>query len=163
MLITVERHEDFEGMLLIRGLSKGSSTYIGTIRLYTIGNKTAITYTSDVLGSNHVFIYHKKEAEYGQKSAEILHMQLDSQILDPILKESNVPKEYKVRASALMNGEIEVKLMHIESGDIKVLSAVEGLDHAVDIFEDIPVEVKPSTALSSEETLVHLFMDTLLT
>lgn len=167
MLITVERHDEFEEILQARGLFKEASTHMGTIRLYTIDNKTVVTYTSDGTETNYVFVQKKstdseEKDESSSKKAHPLSIHLSKQILDPILRETHTPKDYKVKKSILHNGEIEVSLIHIESGDIKVLSAVEGLDHAIDVFDDIPVEVKQTHFCALEETLIHIFMSALL-
>lgn len=165
MLITVERHDDFEEMLLARGLFKEGLEHMGTIRLYLLDNKTIVTYASNAGDVNYVFIRResdRKNESTDFKEASTLAMCLSNQILDPILRESYTPKEYKVKKSVLYNREVSVRLIHIESGDIKVFSAVEGLDHAADIFEDIPVEVKQTQFLTLEKAAAHLFMNTLL-
>ncbi|KAH9385648.1 uncharacterized protein NEMAJ01_0544 [Nematocida major] len=162
MLIAVEKHEDIESILLGNGLSKRSSTYTGTIRLYVIENKTSITYTSNT-ANNYVFTQKQSSSKTGEAENEIPHLniELSQQILDPILKESHAPKEYKLKETILFNNEIEIKLINIESGDIKVLTAVEGLDHAVEIFDDIPVETMPIGSAPLDKTLCLLFMRTL--
>lgn len=165
MLITVERHDDFEEILLARGLFREGTSYIGTIRLYAIDKKTVVTYTSDREGHNYVFIHKnmiQENESKGDKNTYSPGMRLSKQILDPILRESHTPKEYKVKRTLLYNGEIGVRLINIESGDIKVLSAVEGLDHAIEIFEDVPVEIKETQSLKLEEALTNIFISALL-
>ncbi|EIJ89148.1 hypothetical protein NEPAR06_0309 [Nematocida parisii] len=175
MLITTEKHEDFETTLLEWGLSKGASSYIGEIQLYTINGKAVITYTSHVSENNYVYVYNsssaageskekEKEKNKSARAAEptYISLQLCKQILNPIIKEAHKPKEYKVKESVIFNGQVEMKLLHIESGDIKVMTGIEGLDHAVEIFNDLPVEKKSISADTLEEMLCQLFMNTLL-
>ncbi|OAG32677.1 hypothetical protein NEIG_00741 [Nematocida sp. ERTm5] len=176
MLITTEKHEDFETTLLEWGLSKGASSYIGEIQLYTINGKAVITYTSHVSENNYVYVYNPSSAagESNEKEKEksgeptraveptYISLQLSKQILNPIIKEAHKPKEYKVKESVIFNGQVEMKLLHIESGDIKVLTGIEGLDHAIEIFNDLPVEKKSISASTLEEMLCQLFMNTLL-
>ncbi|KAI5149177.1 hypothetical protein NEAUS05_1673 [Nematocida ausubeli] len=164
MLITTEKHEDFEAALLEWGLAKGASAYTGTIHLYTIGGKTVVVYTSYNSKNNYVYIKTQNLPNVSSQNTYpgFLRVQLNEQVLNSILKEAHKPKEYKIKESVVSNAQMERKLINIESGDIKVLTGIEGLDHAVEIFNDIPLQIKPVTLGSFEETLCKLFMDTLL-
>lgn len=165
MLITTEKHEEFEAILLERGFMKGRSIYVGVIRLYTTDSKTTITYTSSRSLNNYVYVSNKEQEKTQTDEAENVNsckIKLTKQILDQLLKESYTPKEYNIKETVLFNSEIELKIINIESRDIKILSVLDGLDHAIEIFEAIPVEIRTAPGEPLEETLCVCFMQKLL-
>ncbi|KAI5192235.1 hypothetical protein NECID01_1860 [Nematocida sp. AWRm77] len=156
MIITLEEHSLFEKALASRSLVKGRSAVQGKIHVYSQEDKYAITYTEEPCGKQYVYVYMPK-------TKQVFQVQAALPWADSLLKEEeSPPKEYRVREAPMYNSKIRARYVFIEAGDTRVFTGVVGIDHAMDVFEELDVELRvPKGEESVLDLLMSIFIEKL--
>ncbi|KAI5172552.1 hypothetical protein NEFER03_1627 [Nematocida sp. LUAm3] len=155
MILALSNHEELERILLFNGLNKQRVLQTGALVVYTQQNNRVISYTTNQKT--------QKEMIYLLRDGEIKSAEFAAPWLFYLLRDKYTKKHYKVKRSKLSNGVTEADIFYVESGDTRVMTGVEGIDHAQEIFEDLEIEVKPNNhSKEPEHFLLTLFSEYIL-
>jgi len=148
MIITLEEHELFEEAILSRGFTKGRAAISGSLSFYLLNKNSVVAYNRE------------KENEFKQiiylvTPEGVQETKCKDPWIDQLLKEKEKPKTYRIKEYGIRNRKIEGRILALELDSARVLTAVEGLDHASDIFDELDTEKRAQT----ENALVLAFIE----
>ncbi|OAG29238.1 hypothetical protein NEDG_01311 [Nematocida displodere] len=154
MIMTLEGHELFESILLSHGLTRGRVADIGQVSVYLIGDRRLISYTKHAHGSPET------QQVYVQTEQRIEKASFTLPWVGTLIGDRSTAKEYRVRTLPVTNGTVEGRVFYIESGEVRVITAVQGVDHAQELFEEIDTIMKKiQPEQTPEELLMVLFIE----
>lgn len=135
MLLTHTDHEEVERILLSHGFSRERSKEIGTMCIYASNDRKIVTYT-EISSIPRQYIYIQSGSLFSKYS-------FSAPWIENLLKDSAVPKIYTVRGYTLFKSPVKIQVFYAESGDVRVITAVDGIDHASEIFNECSILCHP--------------------
>lgn len=144
MIVTVDDHELFETLIVSAGLSKSRTQIHGTLSIHVLnGKKVGVFHSRPRRDGMSMKDSSKDRAERVCISSEGNKIEAEFSVpwIEQILSDSHPKKEYTVRTAQLTNGVLNSQIFYVDSGDTRTMTAVEGMDHASEIFAEIKVHL----------------------
>ncbi|KAI5184547.1 hypothetical protein NEHOM01_0222 [Nematocida homosporus] len=152
MIIALSAHEEFERTIFGYGFVKKRTVQAGSLTSYAFDGKRLVAYTAERVQNRRQYVYF-------QQNNQVHRAEFESAWIDACLRERSTQRSYRVRFTYISNGTLQGRIFYLESANgIKIMSAVEGIDHASEIFEEVPVEKEgPPAGISAESFFAYLF------
>lgn len=155
MIVTVEDHELFETLISSAGLSKSRTQRHGSLSIHMLNGKKVGVFHSrprrDAAFPTKDTPTEKAERVCIVSEGRKIEAAFSAPWIEQMLAGSHPKKEYTVRTAQLTNGVLHPQIFYVDSADTRTVTAVEGMDHASEIFAEIKVHV--TTAHEMPQTL----------